>query len=86
MNARNHDQIEGYLLTDDEQRIAARTVPIGAPPVREAVDDHAAEILQIERARRDPIDFAPLYERYVDAVHGYCARRVTDPELAADLT
>jgi RNA polymerase sigma-70 factor (ECF subfamily) len=49
-------------------------------------DEHAAEIREIERARRNPIDFAPLYERYVDAVHGYCARRVTDPELAADLT
>jgi RNA polymerase sigma factor (sigma-70 family) len=40
----------------------------------------------IARARNDPAAFAPLYERYVDAVYGYCRRRVSDPDRAADLT
>lgn len=41
---------------------------------------------EIVRAKRSPTAFAPLYERYVDAVYTYCARRVDDPEQAADLT
>ncbi len=35
---------------------------------------------------RCPADFAPLYERYVESIHRYCLRRVSDPDLAADLT
>jgi RNA polymerase sigma-70 factor, ECF subfamily len=41
---------------------------------------------EIARAKRIPSAFGPLYERYVDAVYTYCARRVDDPEHAADLT
>jgi RNA polymerase sigma-70 factor (ECF subfamily) len=41
---------------------------------------------EIARAKRNPTAFGPLYERYVDAVYTYCARRVDDPEHAADLT
>ena len=48
-----------------------------------AVETEAAEIA---RARHDPAAFAPLYERYVDAVYGYCLRRTSDREQAADLT
>ena len=45
-----------------------------------------AEPDEIARAMGDPAAFAPLYERYVDAVFGYCYRRTSDRELAADLT
>ncbi len=48
-----------------------------------AVHDEAA---QITRAKRDPAAFAPLYERYVDAIYAYCRHRIDDPDLAADLT
>lgn len=41
---------------------------------------------EIARAKRNPTAFGPLYERYVDAVYTYCARRVDDPDHAADLT
>jgi RNA polymerase sigma factor (sigma-70 family) len=37
-------------------------------------------------ARHDPGAFAEFYDRYEDAVIGYFARRVRDPEVAADLT
>ena len=40
----------------------------------------------IARTKRNPTAFGPLYERYFDAVYTYCARRVEDPDLAADLT
>jgi RNA polymerase sigma-70 factor, ECF subfamily len=41
---------------------------------------------EIARAKRNPTAFGPLYERYVDAVYTYCARRVDDPGQAEDLT
>lgn len=44
------------------------------------------EAAEIARARRDPAAFAPLYERYADPIYGYCLRRTSDPEQAADLT
>lgn len=44
------------------------------------------ELEQIERARRDPADFAPLYEAYVDLVWRYALNRLGDPERAADAT
>lgn len=34
----------------------------------------------------DPEDFGHFYDRYVDMLLGYFARRVHDPEVAADLT
>ncbi len=34
----------------------------------------------------DPEDFGLFYDRYVDMLLGYFARRVHDPEIAADLT
>ena len=34
----------------------------------------------------DPEDFGLFYDRYVDMLLGYFARRVHDPEVAADLT
>jgi RNA polymerase sigma factor (sigma-70 family) len=34
----------------------------------------------------DPEDFGRFYDRYVDMLLGYFARRIHDPEAAADLT
>ena len=34
----------------------------------------------------DPEDFGRFYDRYVDMLLGYFARRTADPEVAADLT
>lgn len=44
------------------------------------------ELAIVRRAQHDPEAFAPLYERYVDAVFAFCLNRTSDRELAADLT
>jgi RNA polymerase sigma-70 factor (ECF subfamily) len=44
------------------------------------------EVDLIDAARHDPRAFAPLYNRYFPAVHGYCLRRISHPESAADAT
>lgn len=44
------------------------------------------EVQEIRLAQQNAAAFTPLYERYVDAVYGYCLNRVSDPERAADLT
>jgi RNA polymerase sigma-70 factor (ECF subfamily) len=37
-------------------------------------------------ASSDPLAFAEIYERYVDGVYGYCARRLGSREIAEDAT
>src|SRR5262245_18407622 len=44
----------------------------------------AAEVRQIEAARRDPNAFAPLYAAYFDPIYRYCHLRLHHRELAAD--
>ena len=44
------------------------------------------EMVHIERARRDPAAFAPLYEAYADLVWRYALSRLGDRERAADAT
>ena len=49
-------------------------------------DEGADEQALIERAKRDPQAFAPLYDRYVDDIYRYTFRRLRNPEQAADAT
>ncbi|HEV2528532.1 MAG TPA: sigma-70 family RNA polymerase sigma factor [Thermomicrobiales bacterium] len=56
--------------------------PVG-PPGLPVPDD---EELIVARARRDLREFGPLYDRYADAVFGFCLRRLLDREAAADAT
>jgi RNA polymerase sigma-70 factor (ECF subfamily) len=44
------------------------------------------ELVQIARARRDPADFAPLYEAYAELVWRFALSRLGDRERAADAT
>lgn len=44
------------------------------------------ELAQIERAKKDPAAFAPLYEAYADLVWRYAVRRLGSDERAADAT
>lgn len=59
---------------------------IGTPEAPRAGPASDWELEHIERARRDPADFAPLYEAYVDLVWRYALSRLGDPERAADAT
>lgn len=59
-----------------------RDNPVTVTPRDPAGDEQAI----VRRAQHQPEAFAPLYERYVDAVFGYCYRRTSDREAAADLT
>ncbi|HWV25356.1 MAG TPA: sigma-70 family RNA polymerase sigma factor [Thermomicrobiales bacterium] len=40
----------------------------------------------VSLAQRDPLAFAPLYQRYVTPVYRYCYRQTSDPDAASDLT
>jgi RNA polymerase sigma factor (sigma-70 family) len=51
-----------------------------ASPVRE-MDNTLAK-----RARQSPDAFAELYERYLDGIFHYCARRVGNVQVAEDIT
>lgn len=39
----------------------------------------------LARARRDPVAFRAIYERYASGIEGYMARRCGDPHTAQDL-
>lgn len=60
----------------------ASVPPSDAPDAPDAPDDLAILLA----TQRDPSAFAPLYERYAPAVHGYCLRRLGDADAAADAT
>lgn len=49
-------------------------------------DDTDADSALVAAAQRDPAAFEALYARYVRAVYRYCARRLDDPDAAADAT
>lgn len=51
-----------------------------------ASDGWPEEARMLERARADPADFAPLYERYFPRIYAYCLRRTGMIEEAEDLT
>jgi RNA polymerase sigma-70 factor (ECF subfamily) len=44
------------------------------------------EAVAVERARRDPREFTPLYEHYLAPVYRYCYRRLGNREAAEDAT
>jgi RNA polymerase sigma-70 factor (ECF subfamily) len=58
----------------------------GVPDRSRAGPSPAWETEQIERARRDPAAFAPLYEAYAEVVWRYALSRLADRERAADVT
>lgn len=39
----------------------------------------------VEEAKRDPANFAPLYDKYFDQIYRYVFRRVSDKEAVNDL-
>lgn len=49
-------------------------------------DDDQSDAALVERAGDDPAALAVLYRRYVDAIYGYCMRRLGTREAAEDAT
>jgi len=49
-------------------------------------EDIEQELQYIERARRDPERFAPLYDKYYKVIFLFIYRRTDEEELTADLT
>ena len=45
----------------------------------------AQEEKEVERAKKDPKAFKPLYERYYGKIYGFLYKRVNDEDVAADL-
>ena len=45
----------------------------------------AREEKEVERAKKDPKAFRPLYERYHGKIYGFLYKRVSDEDVAADL-
>ena len=82
--------------------MAGATSPVEREKRRKRADDDAAgpapapvvpgpsrqpsDAALVRAAQRDPLAFAPLYQRYVTPVYRYCFRQTSDPEAAADLT
>jgi RNA polymerase sigma-70 factor (ECF subfamily) len=44
------------------------------------------EMIQIQKAKVNPADFAPLYRKYYDQIFRYIVQRIQDEELAFDVT
>jgi RNA polymerase sigma-70 factor (ECF subfamily) len=44
------------------------------------------EMIQIQKAKVNPADFAPLYRKYYDQIFRYIVQRMQDEELAFDVT
>lgn len=61
---------------------------IGSSPAREqhAMTPAERELQLIERAKKDPRAFAPLYDTYADMVWKFAMSRLRDPERAQDVT
>lgn len=47
---------------------------------------HREELMLIESAKLDPVNFAPLYDRYYRSIYLFVFKRFRDKELCADLT
>ncbi len=43
-------------------------------------------MIQIQKAKVNPADFAPLYRKYYDQIFRYIVQRIQDEELAFDVT
>jgi RNA polymerase sigma-70 factor (ECF subfamily) len=75
--------MSGGIVTADRFNHQAA---IGTPDPASAGPAAEWELIHVERARRDPAAFAPLYEAYADLVWRYALSRLGDPERAADAT
>lgn len=45
-----------------------------------------SELAQIEKAQKDPKDFAPIYNKYYDEIFIYINRKIGDSDVVAEVT
>ena len=69
-----------------ESDVASDSPPARPRTTRRPIAAADWELGQIERAKADPKEFAPLYEAYADLVWRYAVRRLGNEERAADAT
>ena len=65
--------MRAYRIDTDDNEVTRASEPYDEPA-------------WIEAAKRDPVAFAPIYERHATPVYRYCFRQTGDPDLANDLT
>jgi len=82
MERRRRRKERGHVQGADAPARPAANPP-AAPAGRGTPPSDAA---LVRAAQRDPLAFAPLYQRYATPVYRYCFRQTADPEAAADLT
>jgi len=88
--------VTAFAASDEARRETGDEIPVdlsakAAPRVNQewnepSADDPHAEDRLVEAARTDRQAFAVLYDRYVDIIYHYIARRVGDSLVAEDLT
>lgn len=61
------------------------TPDVATPGTLRDVSPGATDEALLRAAQRDPLAFAPLYQRYATPVFRYCFRQTSDAEVAADL-
>src|SRR6218665_2771579 len=61
-------------------------IAVTSATIQTAMAESNDDFAIIELAIADPRAFAPLYDRYANAIYGYCRRRLNDPDDAADAT
>ena len=45
-----------------------------------------SELKQIEKAQRDPREFAPIYNAYYDEIFVYISRKISDYDMVGEVT
>jgi RNA polymerase sigma factor (sigma-70 family) len=69
---------------DDERETIPTEQGTGMPDERS--EAQPTDQTLVERAQRDPAQFAALYDRYLDPIYAYCYRRLGTRELTEDAT
>jgi RNA polymerase sigma-70 factor, ECF subfamily len=74
----------GVTAVTHQKGASIPAVPLARAPIHALGEPDDATLAAA--AIGNPAAFAPLYNRYVEPIYRYCYRRVSDRELAADLT
>ncbi len=79
------DALSSFLLVFSPTHLLARAF-VFSMAHHKSEDEIRAEYEIVQKAQQNPQFFAPLYEKYYDAIFVYINRRIEDEELTADMT